>query len=287
MTGLGRAQLNAGAANVEFVIRSVNFRGLDIKCRLPQELSALEPKIHQLVGEHCSRGRIEIDAKVQASSEKLSSFVVNEDVAVSAYRALTSLQARLETVALITMNDILQMPGVIRTTLSDVGVSYDDVGERVFVAALQDLQRSRHYEGERLQSSLRDMLATVDGLLRGIREMSLCDTKNRFVRLQVRLDEISDKFNFDQDRLHQEFALLVERSDFTEEIDRLDAHEQHFADLCRGGGAIGRKLDFLCQEMLRETNTLLSKAYDSQITVKAIDLKAEIERIREQVQNIE
>lgn len=287
MTGLGRARASVARENIEVIARSVNFRGLDVKCRLPHDLSALEPAIHKAIDNEFSRGRVEIDVKVQKHDAGPANFVIDDQAATRVFMTLSQLRDRFQIMTPVTIQDVLAVPGIIRVPEANETEVLDDVTFAAVIEALQDLKRTRAHEGVMLVQVLKDMLARAVSHLGAIRELARADVKHRFERLKVRLKELDDKLGYDEERLHQEVALLVERSDFTEEIDRLDAHTEHFAHLCHDGGAVGRKLDFLCQEMLREANTLLSKAFGSQITIRAIDLKAEIERIREQVQNIE
>jgi uncharacterized protein (TIGR00255 family) len=253
--------------------------------RLPHELLPLEPLVQKYIGSQFSRGRIEIDAKLQ-TSERVTSFTIDEDAAAAIYAQISAMQMRFGMTTPIAMGDVLSLPGVVRVDAPAM-VELVALGERVIMDALADLKKARAREGALLSIALRDMLNHSVMLIRAIVEMASNDTHQRFRRFKERFADLVGHFGLHEDRLHQEFALLVERSDFTEEIDRLYAHARHFADLCQNHDGVGRKLDFLCQEMLRETNTLLSKGGDSQITIKAIDLKAHVERIREQVQNIE
>lgn len=288
MTGLGRAQMSSGGITVEIIARSVNFRGLDCKCRLPHDLIALEPAIHRQVSAQFSRGRIEIDAKLHMKAPHASSITIDEEAASATLAKLYDLQTRFPHVALpITMGDILRVPGVVLSSETVPEMPPEELATVAVKEALDDLARSRAHEGANLQGAIKEMLGFAKRLLNDISLLARADSHQRFERMKSRVHDLVGKYGVDESRMLQEFALLVERSDFKEEIDRLIAHTKHFENLCVDGHAVGRKLDFLCQEMLRETNTLLSKAVDSSGTIKAIDLKAEIERMREQVQNIE
>lgn len=289
MTGIGRSLVNHGALCVEVIARSVNSRGLDIKCRLPQELVFLEPDVYKSVGSQFDRGRVEIDAKLTRPSLKASRIVIDEEVVSLLLDQLSSWQNRFQHVTMsVALGDILSAPGVVR--IEEPFIEEDDLRDLALKAvkgALDDMKKARAHEGAVLQIVIQDMLAEASSVITAIEAMAMADVKQRYERLKLRLDELSDKLGINEDRIIEEFALIAERADFKEEIDRLIAHRDHFEIIGKSGNAIGRKLDFLCQEMLRETNTLMSKAFDSRVTVKAIDLKALIERIREQIQNIE
>lgn len=289
MTGIGRSSKSNGTIAIEIIARSVNHRGLDIKCRLPHELSFLEPEIYKAVGTNFDRGRVEIDAKLLRSQSKASWISIDEEAMEILLVKLTNLQSRFQHMGLtVSMGDVMSVPGIVRVEEPPIAeIDLKDCALQAISGALVDLKKSRAHEGAILQKVLKEMNSHATELIRTIDAMANADVRQRFEKFKGRIDELTDKFGVNEDRIMQEFALLSERADFKEEIDRLIAHGEHFENICQSGNAVGRKLDFLCQEMLRETNTLMSKAFDSKVTIKAIDLKAEIERIREQVQNIE
>jgi uncharacterized protein (TIGR00255 family) len=182
----------------------------------------------------------------------------------------------------------MAVPGLFGSPM--LGANDNNV-EQLFLEALQeaviDLKQAKKSEGQQLANFLAQMLKGCTNVLRAIEIRSQASLKERFSNLKNRLNELVSDIKVDEERIYQEIALLAERSDFKEELDRLSAHIKHFDTICRLREQKGRKLDFLCQEMLRESNTLLSKALDPEVTRLGIDLKAEVERMREQVQNIE
>lgn len=289
MTGLGRARANNEEVAIEVTVKSVNHRGIDIKYRLPNELVFLEEYCSSLICETVDRGRIEVQANIESLMSKVSTMVFDEDRAEALLLRLQKLRERFPKIdSRITMGDLMSVPRMV-TDIEQVLPELDvkTLAIKALKEALTDLQASRGREGALLISSLKEMLRTCRDLIGSIGDAVNADVNLRFNRFKARIDELFGSYEINEDRLYQEFALLAERSDFKEEIDRLRAHVEHFDSICHEATAKGRKLDFLCQEMLRESNTLLSKAFDHSAMIKAIELKAEIERIREQVQNIE
>lgn len=288
MTGMGQASASNSTITVFATLKSVNHRSLDIKYRLANELHFLESDIGALIAKNCERGRIEIEVSCECSLTKSSKYVMDEERIQALLVQLKQLHSRMPELSLtMSVGDLLAVPGIM---VQDHNWSPDDLKALTLTAvsdALTDLLKSRRHEGAILQQSFKTLLAFSQKIMEEIVDLSHNDAGKRFERLKNRLDDLFGHLSINEDRLYQEFALLAERFDFKEEIDRLLAHTVHFNAVCQEPAAKGRKLDFLCQEMLRETNTLMSKAFDQAITKKAIDLKAQVERIREQVQNIE
>jgi uncharacterized protein (TIGR00255 family) len=288
MTGIGRSRLSSGAMAIEIVIKSVNHRGWDIKYLLPSKLSFLEKDMGALIGDKLCRGRIEVLANIETLAS--DSEVVFDDKRVEDLLVkLVRLQEKFPKIAMrMSVGDLISLPGMLREL--DPSIAEEDLKTlslKALEEALMDLGASRAKEGALLTKSLGEMLMTCRALLKAIEGATDSDVGKRFDRLKLRIDELFGEHRLVEDRLYQEAALLAERADFKEELDRLVVHVEHFDLICQKPLSKGRKLDFLCQEMLRESNTLLSKAFDHHTVLKGIDLKVEIERIREQVQNIE
>lgn len=289
MTGAGTARVFDKDLLVDVTIRSVNHRMLDIKCRLPQELEFLESKIDRTIRAHVERGRIDVNISIEHLSKEKSSLEIDEHrvncLLDSIGRIESSITRRF---CELSWGDLLSVPGVVvEVSPSAPKEQMESSSLRALEEAISELVSSKRREGSYLVPFLKEMLNNCSSLINAIGKGVDSDVQERFFRFTKRVDELFSDQQIDRVRLYQELALLVERSDIKEERDRLKVHVGHFSHLCMQPGCKGRKLDFLCQEMLRESNTLLSKSFDQACTIKAIELKAEIERIREQVQNIE
>jgi uncharacterized protein (TIGR00255 family) len=288
MTGMGRSSIFEEQFFVEVIVKSVNNRSLDIKLRLPRELSHQEPAMQALVAEKFSRGRIEAQVDLNYSQLSRSVLVFDQEKAQDIVSQTKSFQDQNKnSLAPLTMGDLLSLPGVIaedksKTDLSEIEL----VVMRAFNDALCDLERGRQREGKALAHCLADLLETAMSSLEWIKASVDSNAADRFSQLKKRCEDLFKEYGSNHERIFQECALLAERSDFKEEIDRLHAHIEHFDAVCRTEGAKGRKLDFICQEMLREINTLLSKVFEHKVSIKGIELKADVDRMREQVQNV-
>jgi uncharacterized protein (TIGR00255 family) len=286
MTGFGLARLYQDAITIEVSIKSVNHRGLDIKYHLPRELNISEAELNSPIARAVCRGRIVVDVSLTVDKEE--TIVALDEPAVCGFLAqIEKIRAQFPDVNLVIgLSDIMAVTKKYRKE-----VEHEKVIKQLIVAAvnqaLLDLQQSRKKEGKALGEKILPMLLDSRNLMKRITKKSKEDVHLRYSALKSRVSEIFLDARVNEERLYQEVALLIERSDFKEEIDRLEAHQTYFLSLLAAQEPIGRKLDFLCQEMLRECTTLLSKAYDQTVIVDAIDLKAEVERLREQVQNIE
>jgi uncharacterized protein (TIGR00255 family) len=286
MTGFGQAHASNKTLSVMAKVRSLNHRGLDIRQKLSEEISFLEPSITALITQLFDRGRIEIEVNTEGLGHagKLS---FNELFFEDFLSQINDIKKRFPSLAVnLTLADLLAVPGLIEVKAN----SYEDLQPfilKVIEDALAELKQARVREGAMLSTTIAAVLVQCSHLINDIEERANSSLKERLARLKQRLDELFSPMKFNEERVYQEFALLLERSDFAEEIDRLKAHIKHFDAIGCENTKKGRRLDFLCQEMLRETNTLMSKTFDHTVSIKAIDLKAYIERLREQVQNIE
>lgn len=288
MTGVGYARINYPQFNMEIIIKSLNSKGLDLKVRASKELQFLENEIAQELSKSIARGRIEATVSLDLFE---SSTKISFDTSVAA-EIISTLQIfskeHPEIVGTITMGELLKAEYLWKVQTNKL----DEDAIRVAVnsglkEAIKDFHLMRRREGSLLSKPLKESTQLCQSLVESINNQSDEAVKKRFNSIAERVDALFSSLEIEKDRIYQECALLVERSDFKEEIDRLFAHIEHFSKICQEEGLKGRKLDFLCQEMLRESSTLLTKASEHDVMTKAIELKAEIERIREQVQNIE
>ncbi len=288
MTGLGRASACSNNVMIDVVIKSVNCRGLEIKWRLPDEFDWLESSLGSMISEFLQRGRVDFNLSLSSPFGEPSIITLDRIKATALIKDALELNDQFHEVLPISMGDILSAPGV----LKEHKATFDaEQLKPLIIATAQeaflDLKRSREREGQSLSGVLFSMYQRSSELINTIALSQHDDVDKRFIRFKARMEDLFKHYDVSEDRITQEFALLAERSDFTEEIDRLKAHAEYFDALCQVPEPKGRKLDFVCQEMLRESNTLMSKAFDAAVTQRAIELKAEIERIREHVQNFE
>src|ERR1700687_4431393 len=285
MTGYAQARAERDGWAVRVSVKSVNHRFLDLKLRMPEGFDLYDLRLRQIVREKIHRGHVEVTVGVEPG--KAAPIQGNRELRQER-RAATDM----DVVAL------LRLPGVITGVTTAVPETEEeqerlgrllDGGLREALAKLDDMRRA---EGRHLVEELRDRLARIGGHVEQVRGLAATLRPAFSRRLDAKLKELLGGTGNDPARLAQEAAVLAERSDISEELDRLRSHLQQFTKLLDGAGELGKKLDFLLQEMHREANTMLSKTpgVESEalaITGLALEIKAEIEKLREQVQNIE
>ncbi len=278
MTGFGSAE----GASFKVEIRSLNHRFLDVSLRIPQNFTRHELPLRSMVRERFSRGKFDI--YVSTTSGKGSAIKVNMDLAKSIYNSLRSLKEELSLRGEICIETIASFKEVIITEETD-----QDIGSlfEAFKEALDKVEEMRKREGAAIA---RDAFARLDLLedLRGrIASLSRDAADSSRERYKERLHALFGELAFDENRVLQEAALLAEKSDISEEITRLSSHIGQLKKILSDGDTIGRKVEFLLQELNREVNTIASKADDYRMSSLAVEMKAELEKIREQAQNIQ
>jgi uncharacterized protein (TIGR00255 family) len=290
MTGFARAQGAAAAYAWSWEVRSVNAKGLDLRLRLPPGWDAIESGLRARAAEMIARGTLH--ATLNVEREGVAPAVkVNEQVLEAVIATLKSLQGRLDAEP-ARLDGILGIKGVIEITEADEREEERNAAQAAVVQgfdlALASLVTMRRNEGEALGRVLGARLTEISALI--ARAEASPGRQPEAIRARLAeqvtaLIETSDRF--DPDRLHQEAILIATRADVREELDRLTAHVAAAAKMIRDGGAVGRRLDFLAQELNRETNTLCAKAGDLELTNIGLELKGLVEQFREQVQNLE
>jgi len=296
MTGYAQAKSSVLGWDARVSVKSVNHRFLDLKLRLPDGFDLYELRLRQLVRERIHRGHVEVHVSVEPGSA--TPIQVNRDLVTNYLRAADELRLQTAVSAALDVVALLRLPGVIGGLAPAVPESEEEQ-ERLGKAleaclreALGKLDEMRRAEGRHLVEDLRRRLARIGeqaDIIRGL----VVQLRPAFARrLETRLKDLLSGTTIDPARIAQEAAMLAERSDISEELDRLRSHLQQFGKLLDGAGELGKKLDFLLQEMHREANTMLSKTPGVEtealtITGIGLEIKAEIEKLREQVQNIE
>jgi len=270
-------------------LKSVNHRFLDLHFRLPSGTDALEMQLRRVLKENVARGHVEISLTLERATNE--TFSLNRELVSGYIAAFRAASAEFSIANEPDLNAILRIPGA----LDSANRTAEDVIEPAVLGkvgeALERLNKMREQEGHGIAQELRDRMAHLAEASKTVQQHRRAVLHNYTERLQSRLQELLGS-TFERERVLQEAALLVDRSDIQEEIVRLETHVQHFLGLLEEGGEIGKKLDFLLQEMNREANTLLSKTSGLagealKITEAGLAMKAEIEKSREQVQNLE
>jgi uncharacterized protein (TIGR00255 family) len=270
-------------------LKSVNHRFLDVHFRLPADSDSLEMKLRRLLKEKLARGHVEVSLNLDRGSG--DGFALNRQVVGSYIQAFRSAAAEFSLATEPDLNAMLRIPGVLESgTLPADGALEDTVVEKAKEALLH-LNRMREEEGKGIERELRERMAHVQQAEKGVEKHRHTVLQSYTEKLRSRMQELIGA-QVDSERILQEAALLVNRSDIQEELVRLDTHVNHFLGLLSDSGEVGKKLDFLLQEMNREANTLLSKTSGLagealNITEMGLAIKSEIEKAREQVQNLE
>ncbi|MGH9737653.1 MAG: YicC/YloC family endoribonuclease [Candidatus Acidiferrales bacterium] len=293
MTGYAQAQAVGSGWTLRISVRSVNHRFLDLHLRLPDGFEALEPRIRQTVRERIRRGHIDVALRYDVSGP--AAVGVNQEVASSYVQAANALREQFGIRAEPDLASILRLPGVIglpTATIDDDLSQLEELAGECLGEALDRLDRMREQEAAALRDEMAKHLVNLAILASQIRTLTERARPAYARRLEARLKELLGDTVLDPARIVQEASLAAERSDVSEELTRLASHIRQFESMLSGSADVGKKLDFLLQEMQREANTLLSKTPGSeteglQITELGLEVKSEIEKIREQVQNIE
>lgn len=288
MTGYGRGEVSNGQRKVTVEVRSVNHRFSEVVIRMPKELSPLEERIRNLVQAKVSRGRIDVLITREDSRSRRRKVEVDKDLAVSYYEGLKELQQTLGLKAQTRLELIARLPDVF--LLTEVPEDLEEFWRGLSVAvdrALDEMLAMRGREGERLRADLLERLRGIEDHTAAIEARAPQVVEEYRRRLADRVKEVLPGVTVDEGRLATEVVLFAERSSITEEIVRLRSHLAQMREGLGSSEAVGRRLDFLLQEMNREINTIGSKSADGDIAKAVIDVKSELEKIREQVQNIE
>jgi uncharacterized protein (TIGR00255 family) len=290
MTGFGRGSASGEDFKVAVEIKTVNNRYLDIHLRLSQELTSLEMNIRKLVSARLSRGRVDLNINFERTGA--TTYEINRKLIAGYIKALREIQGEFNLAGDVDINTVTRLPGAMATTREDLDEVTSAGIERALNEALDDLERMRASEGAALAQELRIRIAKIEAEVPVIENAAagLVDAYRQ--RLQKRIGELLNRggdqtVELDASRLAQEVAYLADRSDITEELTRLRSHLEQFRVAIEGEGDVGKRLDFLLQELNREANTVLSKSTEVSIKDAGLAIKAEVEKLREQVQNVE
>ena len=288
MTGFGRAEGLVMDREVAVEIKTVNNRFKDVIVRLPKQLAAIEDGVRKVVGNRLNRGRVEVWVQVGSASTEAGALTLDLALARHVHGLLRELKKELDLSAEIAIPDLLNFKDIITVKEEALDVEAFQTGLTPIInEALDKLIAMRQTEGQALAADIQDRLTAMTGYAAEIgarRDLVIEEAKTK---LEAKIKALVEDVEIDQVRLAQEVAYIVDRSDITEEIVRLGSHFDQVEGVMNGRGAVGRRLEFLLQEMNREVNTIGSKSSDVTITNRVVDLKTELEKLREQVLNIE
>lgn len=284
MTSFARKEVRGDWGTLTCEIRTVNHRYLEPSFRLPEAFRELENRFREALRSGVKRGKVDISMRLQAAEEATQSFEISDEMARAVNEAANHINRMLDNPAHISALDILRWPGVLSVPEQDYSAARSAAVD-LFAETVKELVEVRQREGERLRPLFEERLDAMASLVGEVRQNmpQLIDAQEK--QLRERFEKA--RVELDPDRIAQEMVMLAQKSDVAEELDRLDAHIGEVRDTLQTDEPIGRRLDFLMQELNREANTLSSKSIDAGVTRAAVDLKVLIEQMREQVQNIE
>ncbi|MFN3234867.1 MAG: YicC/YloC family endoribonuclease [Gammaproteobacteria bacterium] len=284
MTAFAREQSQGNWGSATLEMRAVNHRYLDMNIRLPEGFRELELKIRDRIQKSIARGKLDLTLRFTPGPALVSDMTLNEHLSKQLIACADQINGWLTKPNTINPIDILKWPGAIQTAETD----FSEIHEQILTSldnALEKLKAARHGEGEKLKKFMLDSTKKLSEIVEKVEPQIPEILSKQKEKILSRLREING--NYDQDRVEQELVLLAQRMDVTEEITRLKAHIQEVENILTKNGPVGRRLDFLMQELHREANTLGAKSIAVDSTQVSIDLKVLIEQMREQVQNIE
>lgn len=289
MTGFGRGTVNESNFSVTVELKTVNNRFLDIGLRLSNEMQSIEGEIKRLISGRLSRGRVDVNLQYERTDE--INYELNRPMITGYLAAMKKMQDEFGLSGEPDLNVIAKLPNVMVAKKDEISEAFTFGVAAAVTMALEELEKMRLSEGEMLKTELASRLDSIEKHLPAIESESGSISEEYRQRLTKRISEMLSKsesqIEIDQGRLAQEIAYLSDRSDISEEIARLKTHIEHFRTIMDEEREVGKRLDFLTQELNREANTITSKTSNMIVKESALAIKSEIEKIREQVQNVE
>lgn len=289
MTGFGRGESSSNGFLVTVEIKTLNSRYLDISVRMPQSILHKELSVKEFVQKKLSRGKVSININLERTSDRNADIRLNSELVKGYSEILEQLRTEANIEEPVQVRDILQFNNLFETRKEDekeIEIIWN-YSTKALDAALDNLNRMRQKEGTELKADLVNQINAIADMLQTVNEISEQRAPETRERLHERIRKMVSEDTFDPERMEMEVALLVDKMDINEEIIRLQSHLKFFIEALEADEAVGRRLNFLCQEINRELNTIGSKANDSKIAHHIVLGKERLEQIREQVQNIE
>lgn len=289
MTGFGRCEKQNEEYSCKTEIRSVNNRYIDINTRFPKSMMTLDATVKKLIKSRCSRGSFDLNISIEKTNGNTSDQILqpNLGLADQYLKAFKEIKNSLKLEGEIDVNLLLSMKDVVKAEVAEVDPAREELVRVTVEDALSALIKMREEEGKHLHEDILSRLETIEKHAKSIKSCQSESVLAYKERLIERIKVLSDGVEIDPQRIAQETAIMADRCDVTEEVVRLDSHIKQFKKLLESNQPQGRKLEFLIQEINRETNTIGSKTMDSEVSQKVIDIKSDLEKIREQLQNIE
>ena len=289
MTGYGRGAASKEDFDVNIEIKTVNNRFLDVNLRMSSEMQLLESELKKIIQKRLARGRVDVNLQIERSAEL--AYELNRPLISGYLNALRQMQDEFSLAGEPDLNVIARLPNVLQTKKDEVGDIEKEIIYRALENALDQLEKMRETEGDSLETELDSRLNEIENHLPKIGEEIANVADEYRQRLTKRIGEMLAKsdsqIEIDQARLAQEVAYLSDRADISEELTRLKSHIEQFRQIMKEESEVGKRLDFLTQELNREANTISSKTNNLVVKESALAVKSEIEKIREQVQNVE
>ncbi len=289
MTGYGKAEYKQNGVIVSVELRTVNNRFLDLNAKYPRSFIALDDVIRKTVQKNVKRGKLDLFLNYKNEVESETQVEVDLALAKSYYDASKALSEEFSDLKNdFTLNTLLKSPDVVKQAPSEVKLEeISSILESVIDDACKNLNAMREFEGQKLKDDMLNRINVVESLVNKIKERAPLIKNEYAIKLKERVNEILNNVQVDETRLLQEVALFADKSNIDEELTRLFSHISQFRKICEDGQEAGKRLDFLIQEFNREANTVCSKSNDIVVTDTALALKCEIEKLREQIQNVE
>jgi uncharacterized protein (TIGR00255 family) len=287
MTGFGYCEYTENEITFTVEIKTVNHRYTDIFLRMPKQLSAYEEKVRSIVNSRIQRGKIDIYINYDNKSPQVQEVLLDEKLAKAYFDVLKKLTEELDLRDDISATSLARFPDILKVEKQENDESTGVILEKAVNLAIDELIKMRTREGEKLKDSFMCNLSTIEAYTEKIRGKAPLVVKEYKEKLENRLSELIDLSRLDPARIAAEVALFADKCSIDEELVRLNSHVMQMRDMIENGSPVGKKADFLIQEMNREINTIGSKASDLEITRNVVELKSEVEKLREQIQNIE
>ena len=287
MTGYGKSNMSKNLREYQVEIKSVNHRYLDVSVKMPRSLSYLEEEIKKAVSSKLTRGKVDVFITFNNNSLEGRDIKINTEIARMYIKELRDLAESEGIVADIPVTEISKLPDVLTIQNNQDDETIKNELLEVTNQAIENLVGMRKIEGEKIAQDLFTRIQDIDGKVKKISSLSTGLIEDYVVKLNTRIKELLQDQEIDEARLAQEVVIYADKCSIEEEVTRLNSHIYQFRELLNSNEAVGKKLDFMIQEMNRETNTIGSKANNLEITNEVINMKTQLENIREQVQNIE
>ncbi len=287
MTGYGKSNMSKNLREYQVEIKSVNHRYLDVSIKMPRSLSYLEEEIKKAVSAKLTRGKVDVFITFNNNSLEGRDIKINTEIARMYIKELRDLAESEGIVADIPVTEISKLPDVLTIQNNQDDETIKNELLEVTNQAIENLVGMRKIEGEKIAQDLFTRIQDIDGKVKKISSLSTGLIEDYVVKLNTSIKELLQDQEIDEARLAQEVVIYADKCSIEEEVTRLNSHVYQFRELLNSNEAVGKKLDFMIQEMNRETNTIGSKANNLEITNEVINMKTQLENIREQVQNIE